>query len=265
VGLEGDWLAQITYSLLELGISCKAASDDNFDLLVLDDGRLVLNLVPILNTYRPEVLVQAQDAYHQRGILLVQLWEDIWLTKKDQVLSRITSLLGRNQRLHGRKTKVEPLDQATADEFLLSYHMQGSAKARYRFGLINNEDLVAVATFSGSRLMKLKGPEYRSSELIRFASKTGTTVMGGLTKLLKHYVGIVRPDDLMSYADRDWSYGKGYESSGFVLAEIQEPSYLWLEKHTLTRYFPHRKPESSQQADFVEIFNTGNLKYILYL
>ncbi|MDB5021377.1 MAG: hypothetical protein JWQ28_2504 [Pedobacter sp.] len=265
MGITSDWLADIFDSLRKLEISCKAASDDTFNLVILDDGRLVLNLIPMVNSYKPELLVEKQKSFHEHGILLIQLWEDIWLKKKEQVLSRIISLLGRNQKLHGRKTKIEILDQARADEFLFKYHLQGSAKARYKFGLTYNQELVAVATFSGSRLMKQKGPEYRSAELIRFASKSTFTVTGGLTKLLKHYLGLVKPNDLMSYADRDWSYGKGYESSGFILTEVQEPSYLWLDTATLSRYFPHRRPTEEQQSNFVEIFNTGNLKYILYL
>jgi hypothetical protein len=265
VGVKADWVAEISDSLLGVGISCKARSDDKYKLLVLDDGKLVLNLIAMVNTYNPSLLVQEQESFHERGILLVQLWEDIWLKKKEQVLSRICSLVGKNEKIHGRKTKIEVLDQATADQFLLTYHLQGSARARYKFGLIYNEELVAVASFSGSRLMKFKGPEYRSSELIRFACKSRVTVTGGFTKLLKHYIALVKPNDLMSYADRDWSNGKGYESSGFVLTEVQEPSYLWLDQSTLTRYFRHRKPEESLESNFVEIFNTGNLKYILYL
>jgi hypothetical protein len=265
VGIEPDWLADISNSFTDIGIGSKPLAHDTFRMLALDDGRLVLNQVPMVNEYRPELLVQEQEAFAKRGVLLVQLWEDIWLSKKAQVLSRITSLLGKNERLHGRQTTISILDQTKADEFLEKYHMQGSAKARYKFGLIFNTELVAVATFSGSRLMKFKGPEYRSTELIRFACKSGITVTGGLTKLLKHYVNLLKPNDVMSYADRDWSYGKGYESSGFTLTEVQEPSYLWLDKDSLCRYFPHRKPEARPESNLVEIFNTGNLKFILYL
>jgi hypothetical protein len=263
VGIKPGWLADILNSLHELGIMCEVGSTDEFNLVFVENGGLVLNLIPMVNTFTPELLVQEQKSYQERGILLVQLWEDIWLNKKDQVLSRIISLLGKNKRLHGRKTRIETLDQARADSFLTKYHLQGSTKARYKFGLLYEDELVAVATFSGTRLMKLKGSQYRSTELIRFACKSGITVRGGLTKLLSYYIGLLKPNDVMSYADRDWSYGNGYGAAGFVLDEVQEPSYLWLDLASLTRYFPHRMPEESQAANFVEIFNTGNLKYIL--
>jgi len=262
VGLNPIWVEELVARLLASCIQVSPQTSEPYTLLVLDD-RLVLNLIPIPNTYKPEQLIALQLSYQNRGLLLVQLWADIWLSKKEQVLSRIQSLLGKNKRLHGRKTKITTLDQAGADAFLSAHHVQGSVKARYKFGLLHAGELVAVATFSGTRHMPRRGPEHRSAELIRFACTAGITVIGGLTKLLKHYISSVKPNDVMSYADRDWSDGRGYTSSGFVLEEVQEPAYLYLDPLTLNRYFPNRKPE--QSSGLVEIFNTGNLKYILYL
>lgn len=265
MGIKPDWITNVSNSLSANGIRFEEGASDKLNLLSLEDGRLVLNLIPIVNRYKPELLVKEQELFQARGILLVHLWEDIWINRKDQVLSRIISLLGRNSKLHGRKTKIVVLDQAVADAFLEKYHLQGSVKARYKFGLNYENELVAVATFSGSRVMKSKGLNYRSAELIRFACKSSITVTGGLTKLLKHYIGLIKPNDIMSYADRDWSDGRGYQSSGFVLKEVKSPSNIWLDVSSLTRYFSHRRPEEQVQSDFVEIFNTGNLKYILYL
>ena len=262
MGIDPIWIKALVRQLLASGIQVQRQDLPPFTLVILDE-RLVLNLIPIPNTFNPQELVALQERYQSRGLLLVQLWADIWLNKTEQVLSRIHSLLGKNKRVHGRKTMITTLDQATADTFLASYHVQGSVKARYKFGLLHAGDLVAVATFSGTRQMPLRGPEHRSAELVRFACIAGVTVIGGLSKLLQHYVSLVKPDDVMSYADRDWSDGRGYTSCGFVLEEVQEPSYLFLEPNTLKRYFAHRRPEET--TGLVEIFNTGNLKYILYL
>jgi hypothetical protein len=264
VGVTPDWLTDVHLSLEVLGISFNLKFDVKLNLLELDGGRLTLNLIPIVNDYSPELLLAAQNTYQEQQILLVQLWEDIWMTKKAQVLSRISALLGRNKKIHGRKTTVHQLNRDQADEFLTKYHLQGSVKARYKFGLLNDGELVAVATFSGTRLMRFKNPAYRSAELIRFASKAGVTVTGGMTKLMKHYLALLKPNDLMSYADRDWSLGQGYVVSGFNLEQIQEPAYLWLDTVSGRRYFMHRKPQEEPQSRYVQIFNTGNLKYILY-
>jgi hypothetical protein len=265
VGVGADWLADVSNSLKLLGIAHSTVKQDDFTFIKLEQGQVVLNLISMRNDLYPELLLQEQQTFAAHGSLLVQLWEDVWLTKKDQVTGRIISLLGRNETVHGRKTNLALLDQEQADDFLIKYHLQGSAKARYKFGLIYEEELVAVATFSATRLMKFKGPEYRSSELIRFACKSGITVTGGFTKLLMHYTRLVMPNDLMSYADRDWSLGAGYEKAGFKLDAVQPPAQMFLDLTTYQRYNPNRLPEGSEEANLLEIFNTGNLKYILHV
>jgi hypothetical protein len=264
VGLKPDWLTDVFLSLEALEIRLYQKFDERLNLLELDGGRLILNLIPIVNDYSPELLLAAQSSYKEQGILLVQLWEDIWVNKKAQVLSRISAILGRNVKIFARKTTIHQLDQDQADEFLINNHLQGSTKARYKFGLRYEGEVVAVATFSATRLMKFKDPVYRSAELIRFASKSGITVTGGMTKLMKHYITLIKPNDLMSYADRDWSLGNGYLVAGFSLDEVREPADLWLDTQSGKRYFSHRKPQEEPGSLYVKIFNTGNLKYILY-
>lgn len=265
MGLKPDWFNDLIYSLETLDIVTSFLDDPKLVLLAPASGNLVINLIPAGTALSPEFLIERQAFYQSKGVLVVQLWEDIWLTRKAQVLGRITSLLGMNKRIHARKTKIGILDKQRSDAFLSEHHLQGAVKARYKFGLICDEEVVAVATFSGTRLMKHKAPGYRSAELIRFASKSGFTVIGGLTKLIRHYVNLVHPNDLMSYADRDWSQGKAYESLGFTLDSIQAPSRLWLDVRDYTRYFPHRLPPGVPNEQLLQIFNTGNLKYVLYL
>jgi len=214
-------------------------------------------------------LVLLQEEYKSKGLYRVHLWEDIWQSRRDQVVGRVGSILGLNKRIHGRKTNVIKIGQEEADGFLEAHHLQGTAKAKYRFGLHDGKDLVAVAGFSNLRYMKKGGPEYRSAELIRFATRSGYTVTGGFTKLLKHFTELYRPHDVMSYADRDWSLGRAYEKAGFVWSEVTPPAEIWLDLVTLRRYFTHRLPvavfDEGVAARYVKIFNTGNLKYMLYL
>jgi len=212
---------------------------------------------------------------------LVHLWEDIWLAKRAQVLSRIHSFLGLNASIHGRKTKIENLSKQQISNFLDQYHLQGFINAKYHYGLIVGNELIAAASFSATRPMKSKGTAYLSAELVRFATKDGFTVVGGLSKLIKHFTKQFKMNDLMTYADRDWSLGRGYDQLGFTLSKITEPVHLYVHRETLIRYFQHRLPKDIILAfetqkelalddflalnGFVKVFNTGNLKYHLYL
>ncbi|TCC90439.1 hypothetical protein EZ428_14285 [Pedobacter frigiditerrae] len=243
--------------------------------------KLLIHLIPVSNNFNPEELIELQKRYEEENLLLVQLWEDVWLTKRTQVLSRINSFLGLNKGYHGRKAKIVTLNLKQASTFLNDNHLQGYIKAKYHYGLMDNDKLIAIASFSEARPMKSKGENYHSAELVRFASIDGLTIVGGLSKLIKHFLKQVKVNDLMSYADRDWSLGKGYDKLGFQLNQITAPAFIYINIESLTRYFPHRLPKvilgkfEAQNVlnldeflalnGYFKLFNTGNLKYNLYL
>lgn len=277
--IAADWQLDFIAALSESGIACK--EDSREILVLLDKGQVAVNMVSLQQGIDPEKLIALQSDYQQQNIYLVHLWEDIWKTRRKQVLGRIASILGLNKTLHGRKARVMAINQAEADAFLEENHLQASAKAKYKFALHIEGELVAVALFSGGRPMNRIAPDYRSYELIRFASLIGFTVTGGFSKLLKHFINLVKPDDLMSYADKDWSLGNAYDLSGFKLVEESPAVAIWLNRTTLKRSFTHRLPTALQagmkemnkeqqeqyllENDYLPVFNTGNLKYILYL
>lgn len=241
----------------------------------------LVHLVPLDNAFAPDALIALQQQHQDEGKQLVHLWEDVWLAKRQQVLSRIKSFLGFNQTFHGRQFKTAPVDAKTAQHFLDTHHLQGYINAKHHFGLVYKDELLAVASFSNPIYMKTKGPDYQSAELVRFASANGLTIVGGLSKLIKHFVKQLKLNDLMTYADRDWSLGKGYDKLGFAFETATAPAYLYVHRETLLRYFPHRLPKKTMLAfeaqndlnlddflalnGYVKLFNTGNLKYYLYL
>ena len=157
------------------------------------------------------------------------LWEDHWEHKRPIVTSRLLSLIGHTERIHGRKTHVARIDQATAADFLQTHHMLGPTKAKFKYGLFRGEELVAVATFSGGRRMTEAGREGRSFELIRTCNAQGKTVVGGVSKLLKAFIREHQPGDIMTYVGRDWSEGHMYEGLGFARVSETDPQWLWVD------------------------------------
>lgn len=242
--------------------------------------KVYVHLVPLTSNFTPQQLLSLQVAYQQQGIFLVHLWEDVWATRRNQVLSRIHSFCGLNQSIHGRKTKVGTLDVSQIRTFLDTNHLQGYIKTKHNYGLFLGDELVAAACFAAPRPMKSKGAHYKSAELVRFATKSGFTIVGGLGKLIKAFLEEVPVNDLMTYADRDWSLGKGYDKLGFAALGQTKPLFFYVEEKFMQRQQPHRlsKKISSafaeqnvlnlddfmNQQGFVKTFNTGNLKYLLY-
>jgi hypothetical protein len=272
-----SWQQSLINRLRESGFDLQLEVSGGYTLIDFKSyGKLILNLVSLDHLPDPRDLVNLQQHYQSDDIQLVQLWEDVWITREEQVLSRISSLVGKNKKIHGRKTTIRTITQPEADDFLERFHLQGSVKGRFRYALEADGEIVAVALFSGKRKMTRKSPDYTSIELMRFANAAGVTVQGGLSKLIKHVITALSPDDVMTYADLDWSYGKGYTKLGFELAEQSPPAYIWLSTQTLIRSFPHRLPEELQlllsapdaiekmrSLHYLRVFNTGNLKYIL--
>jgi hypothetical protein len=250
-----------------------------FKIIAVKEG-VYLNLLSVKNSFSPQQLISLQALYFQKGILLVHLWEDIWRQKKSQVLSRINSFCGLNQTLHARQANIAVVGAAQAKEFLTQHHLQGFSKVKHHLGLTMGGELKALACFASSRPMKSKGEHYKSAELVRFATQSGFTLVGGLSKLIKSFLQDINANDLMTYADRDWSVGKGYDKLGFQLTATTAPVEFMVDAGTMCRYYPHRLPkkiltnfeaqnvlnldEFLAQNGFVKTFNTGNLKYHLY-
>ncbi len=225
------------------------------------------------------VLLQELDFYENRGWQLIQLWRDVWETQTIIVKSRLKALLGISARIPGRLTLVRPLESDFFKEFLKKNHLQDSVKCPYRYGLflknmpqnqafLNDpaivNDCVAVAGFGPVRLMPSRGDRYYSGELIRFSNVLNHTVVGGLDKLLKAFLRDHPVQDLMTYADRDWSMGKSYERLGFQRVETTPPQEFWLDPKTQTRYNPKRV-KGGFSEEFQKVYNSGNYKYLKFL
>jgi hypothetical protein len=82
---------------------------------------------------------------------------------------------------------------------------------------------VAVAQFSNARKWIKGEKEIRSYEWTRYASLSGVRISGGMGRMLKTFIEDVKPDDIMSYADLEWSWGEAYSQLGFTLEGQKDP------------------------------------------
>lgn len=236
------------------------SKEGNTTLVYINDFPLCFHLIPLKNisAYSPELFAQMSDEADRQ---LIHVWEDLWINKTQLVKKRILSLMGITHKIHARQTSVVKLTQAEADVFLTENHLQDSTKAQYRYGLLHKGTIVAVATFSKGRKMTYQAEPFISYELIRFCTLSGSTINGGFSKLLQHFIKEYSVKHLMTYADRDWSVGRSYTKLGFTLEKVMPPTFYYLNQHTLTRQFPNRLT-SEQIADCVKIYNSGSLKFV---
>ena len=158
---------------------------------------------------------------HELPIIHIDI--DRIINQSTSIIYRLKGLHGLGQRVYARKTVVARIDKRVASAFLDEYHLQGAMPGKYRYGLFYEGELISVAVFSGGRIMRDISSEYRSFELIRFCHKADTLVIGGISKLIKAFVADFNPQDIMTYADRDWCSDSSLERIGFQVVGSLDP------------------------------------------
>ncbi len=79
------------------------------------------------------------------------VYEDWWIKNPEIVISKVSAILGQNERIFARKTKVKRIIKKESDAFLKANHIYGTTKGKYQLGLFLENELVAVATFSSQK------------------------------------------------------------------------------------------------------------------
>lgn len=195
----------------------------------------------------PVYAVDADEAQRQQAELqgLVGktsfVVEDRWRSRPEQTRLRILAHSGVFTRVYARNCELRRIDKLTAAAFLTESHDYADALCRYRYGLFLKHltgeksccdapsvtlecgTLVAVAEFSNLRNLDLDGTRSRSCQWIRYASLPGVRVSGGMGKLLSGLLNDVAPDDVMTYADLEWSDGGAYHALGFDFEGLRAP------------------------------------------
>ena len=104
----------------------------------------------------------------------------------------------------------------------------------------------------------MDGVRVRSFEWVRYASLPGVRVLGGMGKLLDRFVEEVGPEDVMTYADLEWSDGRAYRELGFRPAGPREPVEFAVDPATWRRMPLKYVPDASGMLFYT---NFGSLKY----
>ena len=219
------------------------------------------------------------NTYHLRktemceaaGLHLVHVFEDEWIEKQDIVKSRISGILGKNRKIYARDCEVRDVTYSDAAGFLTVNHIQGSCISSCRLGLYHDEELVALMTFGDSRFGE-------GTELLRYCNKKFLSVVGGASRLFKHFVD-THPDVSMitSYADRRWSSPQAfYPKIGFTLDGVTRPSYYYIVNNTRKNRMDFTKralvesgfsPELTEHEIMLSrkiyrIYDCGNYRYV---
>ena len=200
-----------------------------------------------------------------KGIRLVQIFEDEWLHQPDVVKSRLKNILGiTGKKVFARKCSVKEISFNEERDFLSKKHLQGHSKSSVKLGLFHNSELLSVMTFSKPNISKGQKSEPGFWELLRFANDIDTTVIGGASKLLQHFITIYSPSKIISFADKRWSQGNLYSKLGFTFVADTTENYWYINSRDVKRIhrFSMRKNKDDDQAktEYVNRLDQGYLR-----
>jgi hypothetical protein len=170
---------------------------------------------------------------NEAGITLIQIFQHEWKNRQFQVKSFLKSKLGLNTtKVYARKCVVKEVPKKEASKFLNDYHIQGSGRFNFAYGLYFNDELLMLIAL---------GKHHRGNDslvLTRCISKFDVTVVGGLSRLCKYAKTL--HGEFITWVDKRWSTGKSWESIGWVIEDNLRPDYFY--------FHPDKRIIQSKQA-----------------
>lgn len=223
--------------------------------------------------------VHKEKSYHQKkslkcaenGILLIHVWEDDWVLKKEVVKNKIKSKLSKQEeRVYARKTVVKEVERYEIEHILENYHIQGKTTASKWYALMYDGQPVAT--------IGIKNIGDGVWDLVRFASSV--SVVGGFSKLLSHFKKSNDWSEIITFAHMDYSVGGMYEKSGFERHSITQPALWYVRRgvrHRREKFMKHKLPdimgdlfdetmtewENMLKIGYVRLFDAGSIKYVM--
>lgn len=213
------------------------------------------------------------------GIRIIHIYQDEWLNQRPVVERTLLSALGDLPKVAARKTDVVLLDNKAANEFYKKNHLQGSTKPAVSVGLYHDDVLVAAMSFAMCRSVRTN-TDKGLWELQRYAASM--TVVGGASRLLKHFLALDLCHTLVSYSDNRLFTGNMYKRIGFTLVHETEPDYCYVSnsikdgrihkskfqrKHLpnrLTNFDPDKtEVENCFNNGWYQLFDCGKRKWVL--
>lgn len=217
------------------------------------------------------------NSFNSNGYKIIQIFEDMWVSKKEIIKSRINQLIGNSNKIWARKCEIiEIQDNNLIRNFLEQNHIQGFIGSKVKIGLFYNGELVSLMTFGSLRKSLGQSSKENNWEILRFCNKINNSVVGGSSKLFKYFIKKYNPDYITSYADRMWSDENNmYEKIGMSFVRKTKPSYYYIVDTNRKNRFNYRKDklisigfdknmsekEICEMCGIIRIYDCGSIKY----
>ena len=210
---------------------------------------------------------------HKNGINLLQFVDLDLHNKRHIAESMIKNKLGLNNRIFARNCKISQIDKPESIKFFNSNHYHGWAYYDVAYGLYFDGVLKSVLSF------RIKDD---IAEIARFATLSGYNVVGGFSKLMKHFIKTNNVKEIFTYVDRSFTTSENcYSKFGMSFEYITKPGYRFLkgnklhhrmkfQKHKLANLLESYDPAKTGVDNMLSngyrlLYDAGNLKYRIKL
>lgn len=180
-------------------------------------------------------------AKEQLNIQLLHIFDNEWNEKKEIIKSIIRNKLRKNtHKIYARNCRIKEVSTSEKNSFLDENHLQGKDKSKVKLGLFYNDELVSLMTFGERKITHKK-----TFELLRFCNKINTNVIGGASKLFKHFLNnFWEGQEITTYADLRYSTGNLYTQLGFEFSHSSKPNYWYTKNYSTlehrSKYMKHK-------------------------
>lgn len=162
-------------------------------------------------------------ACHRKGIRLIHIFEYEWTNNMSSIKTYLNNILGEKSIIDVKDTEIREVEESEARNFLDTYHLRKYGKSELSIGCYGKgtNELLAVMSFGVP-----KSTEESDCELLRYAVKTGTRVMGGAESLFTYFTTNNRDrfTSIITYTDIAKFTGNMYTRLGFKAEWVSEPS-----------------------------------------
>lgn len=200
----------------------------------------------------------------KNGVRLIHIYEYEWKDprKKPIIESLLKIALGIvDNKIYARDCEIRLITNKEAKPFNEKNHLQGHRNAQITYGLFYNGELVQLMSFSKTRFNRnLNNSD--EWEIIRGCPGSNNIVVGGVSKLFKHFIKTHNPKKIFSYCDFNKFDGRGYEAIGMKFVGYTGPDLNWiLPGYKVVSRSP-RKHSELQSAATGKLWGAGSKKYL---
>jgi transposase len=186
------------------------------------------------------------------GYELITIFESDSLEK---VKCLLLKKLGKTKKIGARKTKLCSITSKEAMNFHETHHLHSSIGGSYHYGLFYNDTLLVVASFGKNRFSK-----HYEYECTRITSHSNYTVVGGVSKLIKHFIKTENPKSVVTFSDLRFGEGNVYLKCGFTRVKDSPPNY-WYSKKYMPQLYSRVKFQKHKLKTVLETFDSLKTEY----